>query len=317
MRQDRPALITGSTSRTVAPDTSGLQTGKEIMRPFSPRAPRQRTLNDLNQVLARTRPFLIVAPPRSASTALARCLLNHSRIGPYVHEPCDLYRHHQAPVASILERIEEVSPNGASLLIKEMTFQMGTGPVSDSFLRNGREPVVFLIRDPRLCIESRIRRVLADIQKQTASNGRRERIEQALEARDYRELDDVLAEDVFPLAYTGWGALARQLRSCGQAGYAYTVVTATEFRSRPRACLKRLCSRWNLAFEETMLNWKGDELTLGALSDQSRWYRRVLGSSGVTPEASSKLPARRFPGRFRSHLKEACGIYREARNDSG
>lgn len=277
---------------------------------------REQALNELDDFLARTRPFLIVAPPRTASTALARCLLNHSRIGPYVHEPCDLYRHENAPVGSILDRIQEGAPPGAPLLIKEMTFQMGTGSVSRRFLRNSRVPLVFLARHPQLSIESRIRRVLIDLEQRTASAARRKRIGQALEARDYRELDDVITEKVFPLAYTGWNALARQLRFCRRAGHAYTVVTASEFRSRPRALLKRLCTSWGLTFEESMLNWGGDGLSLGALSDQSRWYRRVLNSTRVTPEVSTLPPVRRFPRRFHRHLTEACRIYEGARDSA-
>ena len=97
-------------------------------------------VNRLEKLLNRLQPLLIVSPPRSASTALARSLLNHSRVGPYIHEPCDLYCHRSAPASSILERLEALS---GALLIKEMTFQLGSGEVCDCFLRNAQSPLIF------------------------------------------------------------------------------------------------------------------------------------------------------------------------------
>lgn len=267
-------------------------------------------LHILERCLADAAPFLILAPPRSSSTALARALAQHSRIGPYLHEPCDQFCHEGAPPASIVARLREGGA-GRGVLVKEMTFQLGTGAVCRAFLRHARPPLVFLIRDPRRTVASRLARVLRDLAARPATpDAHRQRLTHALDAEDFRALDDLVPEAVFPLAYTGWAALAHQVELCRDAGIAYTVVASHDFRTQPRSILEALCRRWNLGFEEKMVRWDATKaLPLGGIPTQAAWYRRVAESRGILPETDAPPDPECLPRRFRRHLPDALRIY--------
>lgn len=273
-------------------------------------------LDTLERMLAQAAPYLILAPPRSSSTALARCLLRHSRVGPYIHEPCDVYRHQHAPVASILERLQEGGFTRASL-IKAMTFQLGTGDVGRCFLRNARRPLIVLIRDPARAITSRIRMVLRDLARHPDTPpSHRARITQALARKDYSRLDDIVTEAVFPLAHTGWNALASQLETCRREEIDYVILPAYVFRRHPESSLKCLCKRLTLPYEDRMLTWTmQDALRLGGLPDQKAWYRRIVESTGVLPETEAIPVSEQLPQRFRVHLSETQCMYRAMLND--
>ncbi len=273
-------------------------------------------LRTLEQLLADAAPYLILAPPRSSSTALARALLHHTRIGPYLHEPCDRYRHQGAPPASIVERLQDGGVRRGAL-IKEMTFQLGKGAVCRCFLRHARPPLVFLIRDPRRTVASRLRMVLRDLARLPETpEPHRARIARALDRRDYRALDDLLSEAVFPLAYTGWSALEHQVATCRRERIGYVILPAHAFRAQPRSFLEHLCRRWGLTFEESMLAWHADDaLRLGSLAEQNAWYRRVVESTSVLPETDAPPDPACLPRRFRRHLPDALRVYRATLDD--
>src|SRR5439155_71560 len=79
--------------------------------------------------------YVIVAPPRSASTALARILWQHHAVRFYAHEPYGAVYHEGAPPARAEEALREPvdldetvggkSAEAAGLVVKEMTFQDG------------------------------------------------------------------------------------------------------------------------------------------------------------------------------------------------
>ncbi len=187
---------------------------------------------------------------------------------------------------------------------------MGTGEVCNAFLQAARSPLLFLVRDPRRTIESRLRRVARDLAKEKPGPELRTRLGRAVESRDYGGLGDVFNEDVFPLDRTGWRHLDRQLRRCRKNGIGYRILDASDFRERPGPCLRELCRTWKLDYEENMLEWSDDDgLTLGGMGEQEAWYRRVLQSKGVEAETDSPISPDRLPERFRDHLPFAVGIY--------
>ncbi len=270
-------------------------------------------LHTLEQHLAHAAPYLILAPPRSSSTALARTLLQHSGVGPYIHEPCTPYTHQGAPVTSILDRLLAGGLTKGAL-VKAMTHQLGTDELCRCFLRAVRQPIILLTRDPRLTIASRLRMILYDLARQPDTPApQRARITRALESEDYSALDDIVTEAVFPLAYTGWSALERQLAYCRREGIDYVLVNARLYRDHPRPSLERLCARLNLAFEEEMLTWNVQEtVRLGGLSGfsvQHAWYSRLVESTGVLPEIEATMAPEQFPRRFRAHLLYALRFY--------
>ena len=272
----------------------------------------------LSELLTRRPPYLIVSPPRSASTALARALFQHSAIGPYIHEPCDRFCHRQAAVSVVTETLVEGGLKRGAL-IKEMTFQWQRDQFYRVFFEASLKPIVFLLRDPFLTLESRLKRVAIDIrERDDTTSETQERLSRAIAARDFRDLHDVISDEVFPVSYTGWNALEEQVVYCRSQGVPFLVVEAGEFRSEPEKVLRHLCDPWGLEFETGMVDWSSDgDFTTGQMPEQANWYRRVLDSKGIQSPTETALSAECFPERFHDHLVDAQRLFENLLNATG
>lgn len=240
----------------------------------------------------------IVAPPRTASTALARILWNHEQVGWYSHEPFETTWYRDAPLESAAELLDAAvpiaelnparagGPAGSTLVVKEMTFQVG-----DAFpLLAGlaTRPIVFLIRDPRLTIASRM--------EVLRRSGRPE---------------------VFPLRESGWEDLARQLSYVRRERVPHVVLDSSDLRRAPETVVPELLERLGLAYAPELLRWQSSDATgLSAVSGaDDPFYRRVLDSSGLEPPAETVPELSRFPetGGFRQHVAECVEQYEQLR----
>jgi hypothetical protein len=235
--------------------------------------------------------YVIVAPPRSASTALARTLWHHSAVRWYAHEPYGAtYHDGAAPSAAdealshpadLAHTVDGKPPGGNGFAIKEMTFQVGAA-FPDLAARTTR-PVIFNVRDPRLCIASRMAR----------------RRKQGLPA-------------TFPHNESGWKHLADQISWCRVRGVPYRIVDATELRSRPEPVARGVLAALGLAFEPGVLQWTPVKpATIQSVAEQDDWYQRVLSSSTLEAAREPVPDVGAFPveGGFRDHVQWCCGVY--------
>jgi hypothetical protein len=238
--------------------------------------------------------YVLIGPPRTASTAVSRILWNHPAVGWYAHEPFEPTWYQRAPVeraAELLEAPEAVALLGGrgagdGLVVKEMTFQVG-----DAFpLLAGlaTRPVVFLIRDPRLAIASRM--------KVLRRTGRPE---------------------VFPLRESGWEDLARQLAHVRRAGTPHVIVDSSDLRRAPDRVAPALLETLGLSFTSDLLTWESSTATgLSAVSGaDDPFYQRVLDSRGIEPPAETVPDLSAFPtdGGFREHVAECVARYEQLR----
>jgi hypothetical protein len=243
--------------------------------------------------------LLIVGPPRTASTALARILWNHEAVGWYSHEPFEATWYRDAPLDRAAQMLEAPAPIGElnparaggpagdTLVIKEMTFQVGDAfPLLAAL---ATRPIVFLIRDPRLTVASRM--------KVLRRSGRPE---------------------VFPLRESGWDDLARQLEHVRRERVPHIVVDSGDLRSAPGAVVPPLLAQLGLSFSPELLTWEASEATgLSAVSGAADpFYQRVLDSRGLEPPAEQVPDLSRFPsdGGFRQHVAECVERYRALRS---
>lgn len=238
--------------------------------------------------------LLVVGPPRTASTALARILWNHERVGWYSHEPFEATWYQGAGperAAELLEAPEPVADlggrgTGEALVVKEMTFQVG-----DAFpllAQLTTRPIVFLIRDPRLCVASRMR---------------------VLEASDRPQ--------VFPLRESGWDDLARQLDHVRREGIEHAVVDSGDLRADPATVVPPLLERLGLAYDPSLLTWGASEATgLSSVSGaEDPFYQQVLQSRGLEPDTEPMPAMDDFPtdDGFRDHVAACVEQYEELR----
>lgn len=235
---------------------------------------------------------VIVAPPRSCSTLLARIFWNCPRIAFYAHEPFDGTYHRGDTLSTALAKLlapldlrgqSGLRPrSGTGLLVKELPFQVGVAfPLLASLTRH---PIVFLIRDPRLTIASRMRM--------------RVRIGQPA---------------VFPVVESGWQLLQAQVRYCRAHAVPYLLVDATELRRDPAAIVWNVFAAAGLPYDDGVLQWAPtEEVDFGlAISEQQRWNERVLASTAVEPPRERVPELTEFPveGGMRGHVEAALAIY--------
>lgn len=221
--------------------------------------------------------LVLVSPPRTGSTAVARLLWGHSAITHHCHEPFEarywseqgeesievILRHPMDVESGARVELAQVPP-GAGLLLKDMTFQLGEDGINRLHAL-ATAPLLFVMGDPRLSTNSRLRIV--------------------------RELYDA---DTFAAAESGWDALAAQVEHCRSAAIPYVLLDSGDLRSDPVGIVVRLLAALGLTEESGLETWTprpGLRLVspeVGALMSDARreddpFYRRVLSSRGIEP----------------------------------
>lgn len=239
--------------------------------------------------------YSILAPPRCSSTAFARVFWEHPQIGFYTHEPFDVMYHHHIPLLDVFQamqqatRIKDRAASSSSLVIKEMTFQVGRNfPL---LLSITSRPVIFLIRNPLLSIQSRMKR--------------------------RQEGGQV---PLFPQRESGWHDLRTQVMQCQELQVPYMIVDSTDFRNAAPSIVQKVFARLELSFSEGLLSWRPQaNMTLGSLGGvQDHWYHRVLSSTGIEPAQEPVPDITTFPeeGGFQAHVHECLKIYTALRTDA-
>jgi hypothetical protein len=243
-----------------------------------------------------SRVVVILSPPRCSSTALARVFWENPEIRHYLHEPFEAAYYRSQPLAGVFAgmqaplRLRDLKKHtadvlGQGIVIKEMPYQVG-----DHFAllaRLATAPLIFLIRDPRLNISSRM------IMK-----------------------EEVGDSPVFPLVESGWQLLRAQIGACQASGTPFSIVDSRGFRNQPDIVLRELCTRSGLAYTEALLTWRSQRIDIDNLDGKhSHLYAKVLRSKGLLPD-DDPMPADDFfagKGAFARHVDECLTIYEEIR----
>lgn len=239
--------------------------------------------------------FVIVSPPRCSSTALARVFWEHPRVRYYCHEPFEVTYYQGESLAQVeakidapldLERLKCFGGSGAAraLVIKEMPYQVGEAfPVLAGL---ATRPLVFLMRDPRLNIASRMAKK--------------------------REVGD---DPIFPAVESGWELLWSQVEWCRGQELPHLLIDSTDFRNRPLQVLPRLFETCGLVFDAAMLEWRTcPEVELDNLGGRHRHlYGQVLESDGIRSDMMPIPPLESFPAEhgWRDHVSRCLEIYRD------
>jgi hypothetical protein len=215
--------------------------------------------------------YVIVSPPRCSSTAFSRVFWEQPSIRYYSHEPFEVTYFGDSKLNKVIEKLEhpldllpikksQKSEQSSGLVIKEMPYQVGSN--FDLLISLTVHPVIFLIRDPRLNIHSRI------IKKIEAEQDPR-----------------------FPLIETGWELISQQVKYCQDRSIPYFVIDSVDFRSCPSDVFSKTFNLLNLPFSPEMLSWRATpKVNLDNLGGQhSHLYTRVLNSKGIEP-TEEKIP---------------------------
>lgn len=229
--------------------------------------------------------LLILAPPRTGSTALARCFWQHPDFGWYVHEPFDRVFHHGAPerdaeeTLAAPERVSDSATGGT--VIKEMTFQVTVPAQLDVLLEHANLPVLIPLRDPRLAIWSRM--------KQLAES------QQGME---------------FGRAQAGWRPLLDAIRHLQDREFPHVLIDMHAVREDPERGLARACRQLGIT-AHAMGQWASTSVdAVGQLGDeQAAWYRQALTADQLLPDTADPPDIHAFPPSMRSTVEEGVAIY--------
>lgn len=244
--------------------------------------------------------YTCISPPRVSSTAFARVFWEHPSIRYYCHEPFGVNYHNGKNLDEVaglinnsldLHKVDQkyTKKSGSSLFIKEMSFQLG-----DHFplLANlAVKPLIFLIRNPKLNISSRI-------SKKEATGGSR----------------------FFPYNETGWEQMEIGIAECRAKDIPYILVDASDFRNSPKTIFPQIFGALNLEFSNEMLTWSAyKDLAIDPLDggSQDHFYERVLGSKGIQPADEIIPDLDSFPEErgLRDHVAKCVEIYENLLQD--
>ena len=241
--------------------------------------------------------FVIVSPPRCSSTAFSRVFWEQPSVRYYCHEPFETTYYLDQGLDDVEARLHAAidlqtvkknvtTINKTSLVIKEMPYQVG-----DNFLLladMSTKPIIFLMRDPRLNIASRMNKKV--------------------------EVGD---SPFFPLIETGWELLAEQIALCEEENIPYLIADAAEFRNHPAETFRKIFARLELPFTPETIGWRANkQLHLDNLDgSHSHLYERVLQSHKMEPDTDPIPPVSSFPEQhgLRAHVVECLQIYHELR----
>lgn len=244
--------------------------------------------------------YVIVSPPRCSSTAFARVFWELPSVRYYAHEPFEGTYFLGQKIDSALDNLkhpldlQEVKrnpamPSSSDLVIKEMPYQAGDNfPLLVSLTS---KPVVFLTRDPRLNIASRM-----------------------------AKKEEVGDSPFFPLLETGWELIASQINYCKALSIPYLIVDAKDFRNHPTSIFGKIFDRLDVQFQKDVLSWDSrPDIDIDNLEgDHHHLYEEVLSSTGMLPDTDAVPTIESFPttNGYREHVRQCMRIYGRLQNSS-
>ncbi|MFE0116820.1 hypothetical protein ACFWZA_01840 [[Kitasatospora] papulosa] len=244
--------------------------------------------------------LLVLSPPRSCSTLIARMLWQHPALTRYAMEPFDAVGTGEVssedalraaatgrPLSALVDG-KECGSMGDGLLIKEITYQ--ADPYFEALLGLTARPVLFAMRDPRMTVRSRMRKFR----------------EGGLPA-------------IFPTEETGWRALHRQVGVCASRGIPYALVDGTLLQSDPARMAPLVFQTLNLDFSESLLSWQpvtAAEFGVGQ-GAHDYFFDQAMDSRGIDPPRDETPDLESFPleGGLRAHVRECLQWYAELSED--
>ncbi len=237
--------------------------------------------------------YVIVSPPRCSSTAFARVFWEQPSIRYYAHEPFEGTYFMGLDLNYVIDNLRNpldlrdiksysFAGLGRSLVIKEMPYQVGEN--FRLLLSLTKKPVIFLTRDPRQNIASRMAKK--------------------------KEVGD---DPLFPHVETGWQLIADQIKYCKVNSIPYMIVDAKDFRNQPVVIFKQIFERLGLPFRDDMLSWNSrPDVDIDNLEgDHHHLYQEVLSSTGMLPDKDAIPALNSFPTEqgYRDHVQHCLQIY--------
>jgi isopentenyl-diphosphate Delta-isomerase len=296
-------------------------------------------MENIKEKLKNTNIYIILSPPRAGSTLLGKCLSNSNDIFSYCHEPCFNYIYNKKDSNVIYDKILEKS-NLKSTIIKEMTHW--SNDVYQDLINLSNHPILFLIRNPIICTESKIRKflmtcdmrvkkslncflksflksdkdhntLLNDFALQKGFKSWKEMIIISFHSRNYKPFEEILRkDDIFSVFDLGFEPLLKQINYCKSKFIPFLIVDNIDYRLNPKIVSKKICNKWNIKYNDKIVEW-GKHMNISTDQEnefQKIWYETLNQSTRVLPPSEIEISTNRFPKKIQNYLENiAIPIY--------
>lgn len=286
---------------------------------------------------------LIIAPPRTGSTMMEASIAMSDDVTGNSNEPLK-YVGREGGFTSSMDFLKKDIRNAAVkggkgiLVVKDMTVWISR--IAPYLHELTDYPILFLIRNPALSMESRLRRYMQKmtvskqeptrkwIKEKTDYHGEVNRevqpelFNQHAQTKGFADWEALLkhmkqtgdfslvydlVQEVFPEDKSGFAELEQQIQIMREANTPYMIVDTSEFRLHPESLQRKISEEWNLTYSNEMVHW-GDKFKKFSVGDRVKfpevWFGRILKSEGVQPPTEIPLPINMFPENAREHISQ-------------
>lgn len=281
---------------------------------------------------------ILVAVPRSNSTIIEFILGSSSSVSKIIHEPFIDFGYYNAEAFSVYQKISAMintdNKNGI-FLIKEMAHWLTKDNAYKTFLKSTDKPVILLIKNPYLSIESKIKKILqgadrkdrpgltklllASISQQKNKNIKNSRDslnffakkkgynswlelveKEAIQKRNFTMFNPVIKYFVENSTEDiwGWKSIDKIRRFLDKNKIKYKILEGIDFQLAPEATIHGLCKVLNINFNRKMLycsEKKFKKLTEQISPHSILWYEKMLSSQEIIKPNISPLSTNKFP----------------------
>ncbi|MGM5481825.1 MAG: NUDIX hydrolase [Nanobdellota archaeon] len=295
--------------------------------------------------------FIVISPPRCGSTLLGKSLSFAPIMKHYFHEPCFNLKYKNKNKLAVFDSI--LNFKDENVVVKEMAQWANISEAYKELFAMTKNPVLFLIRNPFIAAESKIRRAILTYDKREKTplknflksyfgnvhdNSTQNElldlfakgkgfsswvklVNHILKERDYKYVGKIIETDtIFSLFDLGWESLEKQIDYCKKKQIDYKIIDNTDLLLFPETIAKSICNDLKIDYSPNMINWgsKTEELQTSGQGKnyQVIWYDTLKKSNRILEPSEIPLPLDNFPDKIKYYLLEtALPIYVRCSND--
>jgi len=297
---------------------------------------------------------IIVAVPRSNSTIIEFILGSSTSVSKIIHEPFIDFGYYNSEILSAYKKISTSinADNKADnkkegmLLIKEMAHWLIRDDAYKIFLKSIDEPVILLIKNPYLSIESKIQKILQGVDRKerpgltkllltSLPQRRNKNIQNSRDGlnffakkKGYNSWDKLVEKEAIqkrnlamfsPIInyfvekstedIWGWKDIDKIRQFLEKNKIKYKILEGIDFQLAPEATIRGLCETLNINFHRRMLHCSKNKFK--KLIEQIQvysihWYETMLSSQEIIKPDIIPLSADKFPLFIQKYLSNTA-----------
>lgn len=269
--------------------------------------------------------FLIIAPPRTNSTLVEYVISNSPDIKHKCHEPFfgagkqgyNPDQGYKQIYESMGGEIFDQSKETTSVAVKEIAHWIAINNEYKDLTELTSNPVLILIRNPLLSVESRIRKVLVSLEAGSNLDSMAQKDgytdwQDLLKKKLYTEKDFSYFSEILRANSKSWSSeeyefreLSEQARYLGSVGKPHYVLDTTDLRADPVRIVKELCAQMKISYSTEMVDWGAKQVDFHTVQKEDPvkgWYDTLRGSTKINPPTDIPPTLSSFPAFVQEYL---------------